>query len=275
MSERLPIAIVLPHSSLAIPAELTDSIALTADQIFNESDAYTELIYDFRERVLHWLEFPYARSIIDVNRPTGAHKLVSEGDGVIKHSTSYGASVFKPGKEPDAKLENHLIEKYWKSWHQKMAEIVADERVKLVLDCHSMAAVGPPNTSFSAPSSVRPRVSASNFGDSEGNQEIDGFPISASPELTRFAGEKFGEALADIPELAPTTPVAINLPFQGGYQILEHGHTKQPWIMIELSRAMYIGEQTGDSPIVPPDETRIALLRERIWQAIESIVETL
>lgn len=275
MTERLPIAIVLPHSSLAIPPELTGRIALTAEQIFNEADAYTELIYDYRERVLHRVEFPYARCIIDVNRPAGVHPLVSEGDGIIKRRTSYGASVFAAGKEPDAEEENLLIQKYWTQWHQQMEEIVADERVKLVLDCHSMAAVGPPNTSFSSSSSVRPRISTSNFGDSEGNQEEDGFPISASPELTRFAGEKFGEALADIPELAPTTPADINAPFVGGYQILEHGRTEQSWLMIELSRAMYIGEQTGDSPIIPPDEKRITLLRERIWQAIEAIVEAL
>ncbi len=275
MTERLPVAIVLPHSSLAIPPELADSIILTPEQIFNEADAYTDLIYDYRERVLHWYSFPYARAIIDVNRPQGVHQLVSDGDGIIKGQTSYAAPVFAPGKEPDAKLENHLIQTYWQSWHQQMEEIVADDRVKLVLDCHSMAALSPPNTSFSTMSPVRPRITASNMGDSTGHQQAGGFPISASPELTCLVAEKFGEALADIPELAPAEPAGVNAPFMGGYQILEHGRTEQPWLMIELSRAMYIGEQTGDSPVVPPDETRIALIRERIWQAIESIVETL
>jgi hypothetical protein len=43
--------------------------------------------------------------------------------------------------------------------------------------------------------------------------------------------------------------------------------------MIELSRGLYIGEQEANTPIVPPDESRISLLRERIWGAIEAIVE--
>ena len=55
---KLPIAIVLPHAGLQIPPELTDRLALTPEQIFNEADAYTDLIYDFRDQVVHWACFP-------------------------------------------------------------------------------------------------------------------------------------------------------------------------------------------------------------------------
>lgn len=273
MSERLPIAIVIPHSSLAIPPELTHRIALTPEQIFNEADAYTDLIYDFRGRVLHWHVFPYARSIVDVNRPSETHPLIREGDGVVKRKTSYGATVFKAGAEPDDELEQHLITKYWRDWHDLLEQIAADERVKLVLDCHSMAAIGPSH--YGDPAQARPCITVSNMGDSEGNPRPAAYPLTAAPGLTRLAGEKFGDALADIPALAPTIPAALNVPFAGGWDIHLHGGKVQPWLMIELSRALYIGEQTGDSAIVPPDEARITLLRERLWQAIEAIVDTL
>jgi hypothetical protein len=45
--------------------------------------------------------------------------------------------------------------------------------------------------------------------------------------------------------------------------------------MVELSRALYIGEQDGETAVVPINETRIAKLREQIWQAIMATVAQL
>jgi hypothetical protein len=69
MKGKLPVAIVIPHSGLAIPPELTGRIALSPAQIFNEADAYANGVYGFPERVLHWVSFPYARAVLDINRP--------------------------------------------------------------------------------------------------------------------------------------------------------------------------------------------------------------
>ncbi|MBE2221674.1 MAG: N-formylglutamate amidohydrolase, partial [Anaerolineae bacterium] len=68
MTTKLPIAIIIPHGGLAIPPELEGRIALTPEQIFNEADAYVDDIFDYQHRVLHWMNFPYARGILDVNR---------------------------------------------------------------------------------------------------------------------------------------------------------------------------------------------------------------
>ena len=53
--QQLPIAVVIPHAGLAVPPEVAGRVALSAAQIFNEADAYADLLYDFRGRVLHWL----------------------------------------------------------------------------------------------------------------------------------------------------------------------------------------------------------------------------
>lgn len=272
MSEKLPIAIVIPHASLATPPELSGRVVLTEAQIFNEADVYTDLIYNFRDRVLHWHAFDYARSIIDVNRPNTAMEAIIEGDGIIKRMTSYGATVYADGQEPDDMLEQQLIEKYWQAWHATMAAIAADKNVKLVLDCHSMAAVGP--SRYNDPAKVRPRIAASNGGNREGDS--NGIALTAAPELTRLVARKFGDALADLPDFAPTaSPYAINHPFSAGPIVRMHASENQPWLMIELSRATYIGEQTGDSPVIPPNMERIAAIREALWQAIVEIVAAL
>ncbi len=274
MSKKLPIAIVIPHAGLAMPPELRDRIALTEAQIFNEADAYSDMLYDFREHVLHWEVFPYARSIIDVNRPHVTAGEILEGDGIIKRKTSYGASVFFDQQAPDEALEQHLITSYWQTWHDTMSRIADDDTVKLVLDCHSMAAIGPSH--YGDPAQIRPRISASNYGLNDGHARSNDVPITASPELTRFAAKAFGNALADIVDIAPTSKAYdINTPFFGGYNIWKHGGQKQPWVMVELSRATYIGEQTGDTPVSAPKIEKIALIRKRLWQAIIEIVNQL
>ena len=274
MTKPLPIAIVIPHGGLAIPPELQGHILLTEEQIFNEADVYVDAIYDFRERVLHWVSFPYARALIDVNRPAENAQHHRPGDGVVKRQTSYGAPVFAQGKEPDPEFEQKLIQQYWQPWHDQLARIASDDRVKLVLDCHSMAAIGP--STYDDPSQIRPRITASNLGDAKGNATSINPTLSASAELTRSLADELGMALATISDLAPTeAQSAVNTPFWGGVNIAMHGGKLQPWVMLELNRGLYIGAQTGDSPVVPPDTTLFATIREQIWSAIEKIAADL
>lgn len=267
MSAPLPIAILLPHAGLAVPPELVDRLALDEAALFHEADAYTDLIYDFRGRVARWLRFPYARALVDVNR-SDSDNHTRPGDGIVKRQTSYGRPVYRPGCEPDPALERALIRRYWQPWHQQLAAIAADPAIRLVLDCHSMAAIGP--DAYGDPGALRPRACVANLGDEQA-EPVFWRPVTAPPELTRQLAEAIGRALADLPALTPTGPaVAVNRPFAGGWNLWAHGGKAQPWLMIEISRGLYIGAQHDRAPIVPPDGERIAVLRERLWAAITS-----
>ncbi|MCP4358884.1 MAG: N-formylglutamate amidohydrolase [Chloroflexi bacterium] len=270
--QKLPIALISSHGSLTIPPELDGRIALTPEQIFNEADAYLNDIFDFRDRVLYLETFPYSRAIIDVNRPADSQLHHRIGDGVVKRQTSYGRPVYHPRMEPEANLEQYLIHHYWQPWHDRLSEIEHDPRVKLVIDCHSMAAVGP--DAFDDPMQLRPRVQTGNLGDYTGKLYPPRQRISAPADITVLLADELGRQLADIPALTETgKTTAVNQPFSGGWNLWAHGHTRQPWLMIELNRALYIGRQHGSSPIVPSDPTRIALLRERIWTALTAVSE--
>lgn len=263
-----PIAIVNPHSGLAVPPELEGQLALTEAQIFNEADIYAEKIYDFAGDVLYTEVFPYARAIIDVNRPNDP-SLVRPGDGIVKRQTSYGAPVFLAGAEPDPALEQHLIDKYWRPWHEKLAQIAADPAVAFVLDAHTMAAVGPDK--YNDPSQRRPRVAVCNLGDKEG-QVLPPRQLTAPPELVQALAERLKRPFSQLSPLAETGPaVAINDPFWGGWDLYAHGGKQQPWVMMEISRAMYVGDQTGETAVSPPNEAQIAGLRTAVWQAIDGI----
>lgn len=271
MSHIQPVVVLNPHGGMQIPPEVAGRIALTESQIFNESDAAADDLYDFGDRVLAYETFPIARSIIDVNRPIDRPYRSRTGDGAIKLQTSYGAPVYHPGQEPDADLRQHLIETYWRPWHNKLAQIAADPRVKLVIDGHTMAALGP--THYNDPNALRPRCLVGNFGDLSGMTLRGQRPVTASTQLTLLLAEQLGSRLATLQALADVgNPSEINYPFRGGYQLQEHGGKYQPWLMIEINRALYIGDQTGDSPSVIPDATMVAAIREVMWEAIEAVL---
>lgn len=270
-SDVLPVAILSPHGGLGIPPELNGRIALTPEQIFNEADAYVDQLFDFSDKVLYYETFPYARCIIDLNRPREGNFHHRVGDGIVKQQTSYGDKVFLPTAEPDDALEQALIEKYWVNWHNKLAQIANDERVKLVIDAHSMAGTGPSN--YENPHQIRPRLMVGNMGGEKGAvREALGF-VTASAEFTCWFADELGTALAHLEPWGKSgEKSAVNHPYWGGWNIWAHGRSGQPWLMIEISRAMYIGEQTANTPVVPMDNARILAIRAGIWSVIEKAI---
>ncbi len=271
--DKLPIAIILPHAGLAVPPEFEGRLAIGEDHIFNEADVYTDLIFDFRDRVRHWVRFPYARALIDVNRPDDPGQLKRIGDGVIKDVTSYGQTIFKPGQHPDLAEERELVHRYWHPWHEQLAAIARDPEVKLVIDAHSMAARGP--RKYDPAQQIRPRGCVSNLGDARGHLR-NGYPrTTMSADHLQFFGQEVGRRLNRIPslcEVAEPGPVALNSPYWGGWDLKAHGmESQQPWAMIEVSRAMYVGRQDEDTPAQPPNMEQIEALREAVWEAIQAL----
>lgn len=276
---RLPIAIINAHGALACPPELEGRHALTPEQVFNEADAYAGDLFDFHDDVLHWISFPYARCFLDVNRPND-NTLVDHpalwraGDGIVKRQTSYGVPVFKPGQQPDAREEQALIDTHWRAWHAQLEAVANDPRVKLVFDCHSMAAHGPSH--YSDPGALRPRAQVANLGDANAEVEALRGMLSAPAAMTREFSRLLGDAMARLDTLVSAgEPCRINAPFWGGWNVWGHGGTRQPWLMIEINRALYVGAQHSDAPVRPPDHPRIAAIRDAIWGAITLLTQSL
>jgi formiminoglutamase len=272
MATPLPIAIVSPHGSLTIPPELKDLSQLTPAQIFNEADAYIDDIFDFGDKVSKTVRFPYARALLDVNRALDS-TLNRPGDGIIKAQTSYGEPVYTADKFPNADLCRHLINKYWHTWHQQLETIVNDPTIKLVIDAHSMAATGP--DTYDDPDLRRPRFMVGNMGGENGVALAPDFPVTAPPHMAQQLSHLLAGVAAKLPALTTTGQLCcINYPFRGGWNLRRHGGIRQPWLMIEVSRALYIGEQTGDSDIMPANQAIIQNLRDTLWGVIETFVST-
>lgn len=132
---------------------------------------------------------------------------------MIKTHTCWDVPVYQ--HEPSAATVAALLDAYYRPYHERLAHL-AGSAVKLAIDCHTMAAVGPPVAPD--PGVERPWVCLSNGDGTCPQTWIEG--------LQRCFEDAFGPH------------VTINHPFTGGYITRRHA-AEMPWVQLELSRAPF------------------------------------
>ena len=206
---RLPILLSIPHAGLWIPADVKDICILTEQNVVKDGDEWAAEIYlPLKSSVAAMVTTDIARAILDMNHAEDDRRK----DGIIKTHTCWDVPIYK--QPPSEKVVQSMIERYHRPYHIELTRLSAE--VKLGIDCHTMAAKGPPVGPD--PGADRPRICLSN-GDGTCPQE-------------------WIESLASCLEKAFETKVCINHPFKGGYII--HAHAEElPWMQLELSRAEF------------------------------------
>ncbi|MHC5108723.1 MAG: N-formylglutamate amidohydrolase [Planctomycetota bacterium] len=212
----LPLLISVPHAGLTVPPGAEAYCVLTAEQIAKDGDEQAAEIYDFENLVAKYVTSPIARAIVDLNRGVDDRR----SDGVVKTHTCWNEPVYEPFPPED--LIEALLTKYYHPYHERLSQS-ADASLKLAIDCHTMAAKGPPVGPD--PGRERPMVCISNAG------------FSCPDAVLR--------SMAGCFERAFDSEVAINTPFLGGYITRTHA-AEMPWLQLEISRA----------PALPPAEKR-------------------
>jgi formiminoglutamase len=108
-----------------------------------------------------------------------------------------------------------LLDRYYRPYHRRLSE--AANNAKLGVDCHTMAAVGPPSAFDS--DCTRPEICLSNAHRT--------CPQGWFDKLVLCFEESFG------------CKVSVDHPFKGGY--ISHAHSSElPWVQIELSRNPFL-----------------------------------
>ena len=202
---KLPLIISVPHAGLTVPKEVWDNCALTPKQILADSDEGAAEIYDLKSEAAAYVTTSVARAIVDMNRAENDRGR----DGIVKTHTCYGAPIYRQPLSED--MVENLLNNYYRPYHRNISESAAHAR--LGVDCHTMAAVGPPTAPD--PGSERPRVCLSN---GSGTCPRDWFD-----KLVYSFDKSFDHE------------VWVNNPFKGGHIIRSHC-SELPWIQIELSR---------------------------------------
>lgn len=252
----LSVLLSIPHGGDRTPPEAAAHTTLSPADIFSDGDACTRDIYDLGEAVLAVHQAQIARAFVDLNRATDV--LPPENpDGVVKSLTADRVPVWQGGGPPPGNLGEVLIDRYWRPYHDRLAELAADPAVRVAFDCHSMAEFAP--AIAPRPGEPRPAFCLSNANGATA-------PDSLLSDLA--------DALAGAFD-CPREDIRLNDPFQGGHVTRRHGarfgEGGIPWVQIEMNRRWYLADPWYDPATLTVAPERLADLRERFRQALEAL----
>jgi N-formylglutamate deformylase len=238
MDEKLPLFVSVPHGGEKVPVELQGKLELTDHDIFWDSDAHTNKIYDARSLVKYCEIFDVIRAAVDLNREE--NDLPPDNpDGIVKQKTCLGVSLYPDNGLPTEEDTKVLIEKYYRPYHQKVSEIVKSPEITFCLDCHSMLEKGP---------SISPDRGKKRPLFSLGNREGKTSSMESINELKKIIAKNFQ---------VDEDEVAINDPFKGGFITKSYGNNPKPWIQIEMNRVLYLAPKYFDEKTLKVSEERL------------------
>ena len=134
---KLPILISVPHAGLSVPPEVESFCTLTESDIIADSDEGAAEIYDLADHVESFITTDGARAIVDLNRAPDDIRT----DGVVKTHTIWEVPIYNQALPQD--VVDQLLDKYYQPYHDRLRS-VPNDKIKLCVDCHTMAATGPP-----------------------------------------------------------------------------------------------------------------------------------
>lgn len=209
----LPLLISVPHAGVAIPETVQDLCVLNKKEIVEDGDEGAAEIYlPLQDKVSALITTVVARAIVDMNRAEDDRGK----DGIVKTHTCWDVQIYK--EFPPEAVITKLIEMFYKPYHLSLTQHAT--HVKCGIDCHTMAAQGPPVGPDTGKERPAICISNANFTCPEG----------WIASLAHCLGEAFEK------------DVSINLPFKGGYIVRSHAK-ELPWIQLELSRASFFSNQ--------------------------------
>ena len=207
----LPLLLSVPHTGLAVPDEVKPCCALSEREIVEDGDEGAAQIYDIEFAVAAFHTTDIARAIVDMNRSEDDRRR----DGAVKTHTCWNVPVWREPL-PDEAVER-LIDRYHRPYHRRLTELAAEPHLRLAIDCHTMAAEGPPVGPDAG--KERPWVCLG-YGDGTCPRHwVETLKVCFENEIGAH--------------------VTINDPFSGGYITRCHSD-EMPWLQLEMSRAPFL-----------------------------------
>lgn len=249
----LPVALSIPHCGTEIPPYIQRDLALSPAEIAESEDLGTREVFAgmpvLASQVARW-----SRLVVDLNRSAGD----LSPKGVIARKDYFGRAVFRPGFEPDLEETRRRLRLFHQPYHEKLIEVFANPDLRLLLDCHSMDAVGPADAPD--PGQGRAHVSLGNIGGPDGEASSPSVQTTCSAELLH----SFASALE-----AQGLSVSLNRPYSGGFITRHYGAILRKQgksaMQIELNKELVLSSE-GELDAPKAEETSRALLA-----ALESI----
>ncbi|MBS2035317.1 N-formylglutamate amidohydrolase [bacterium] len=258
---RLPLLLSIPHGGSMLPREYAPRFALSAAELFHESDPWTREIFAMGEAVQGRIEAEVAKAVVDLNCDPGLvpPKVPS---GAIKQVTAFGRPIWTDDGFPTSEEMDRLLDRYHRPYHDVLNRTSNRGGVRLAIDCHSLYAYGPPG----APDAeqARPLFVLGNLGDEKG----EGKEATAPAPLLMLVAELLEKEFADLEPLPGTVKVAINAPVVSNYTLRRHGKGRTPWLQLSLNRSVYLKNPADVTNVPDSDREGISNLRRRLFSVM-------
>lgn len=256
---QLPMLIIIPHGGYNVPEELFGYEAASKFDLFMQSDACANDLFSFGDRVAATMDTDISRLFIDLDRAYTS--LRSEQDGVIKKSTPFGKPVFKDDHFPDDIAIANLIQRYWAPYHDTIKKIINTGSVRIILECHTMLAVGPKMSRD--PGKPRPLILIERLvREKEISRETCG------PGLARGLMEQVEKSFAGEGGTIAEKFVISETPADG-FIMKSYGNRGIPLLRLSLSQSLFLNDTHFSYDYLRVDDLRIRHLRKSIWESIE------
>jgi N-formylglutamate deformylase len=259
-TKKYPALIIIPHGGYKLPDELTDYSNLGRFDLFYSSDSCANELFSYEDRVTARIATHISRLFIDPDRsplelPPATH------DGVIKKQTSDGKSIYNEGIFPDEIAISNMIKRYYVPFHQSIERIIKTNKIRIIIDCHTMMAVGS-KTSLD-PGCPRPIITI-------GNRCIDGGEtVKTSPDETAAAMLEYLTKSMDDEKATVAERFSLNKPPFQGHIMKQYGTGGIPLLRLSLSRALFFNEKYFNYDYIKVDDIRISQLKEKLWKGLE------
>ncbi|HMN35416.1 MAG: N-formylglutamate deformylase [Chiayiivirga sp.] len=238
-SGRAPLLVSLPHDGSHIPDALAARMTPAA-RTAPDTDWFVSRLYAFaRELGASILRPNHSRYVVDLNRPPDDVSLYpgQNTTGLCPSVRFTGEPVYLPGQEPDAAEVAARVERYWRPYHDALADELARLRARfgraLLWDGHSIRG--------ELPFLFEGRLPDLNLGTASGT--------SCTPALQA--------RLASVLASQTRYSHVINGRFKGGYITRHYGNPARgvEAIQLELAQSTYMDE--GATSYLPERAERL------------------
>lgn len=248
-----PLLISIPHAGTALPAELDGRWSDAAVSV-PDTDWHVEKLYAFAADLgASIIKANYSRYVIDLNRPVDGSLLYpgQRETGLCPLTTFDDQPVYTPGREPDAAETSARVERYWRPYHNQLAQTLGKLRDRfgfaVLWDAHSIRS--------HVPVLFEGRLPDFNLGTGGG---------TSCPQA-------IAEALLDVSGRTPLFTAVLNGRFKGGFITRNYGRPDEKIIAVqlELAQSAYMDET---QPLAW-NEMRAAAAQQIIRRLLEAVVE--
>ncbi len=247
-----PLLVSVPHAGTHLPEPVAERMTEAARRL-PDTDWHVDRLYEFAADLgAGVLVATHSRYVVDLNRPPDGRPLYAGADNTeLCPLTLFDrAPVYRPGGEPDEAEVAARRERYWRPYHDKLADELARLRrahgVALLFDAHSIRS--------RVPRFFAGRLPDLNLGTAGGS--------SADPGLE--------SGLAAVCENAEGYRSVLNGRFTGGHITRRYGDPAGGVhaVQLELVQATYMDE---DPPFAFRDDLA-ARLRPTLRRLLEAML---